>query len=220
MAMNSTGLPYLRIMQYKFIAIEGNIGSGKTTLASKLASYYNAGLILETFEDNPFLSKFYHDNTRYALPVELSFLTTRYTQLEKYLNLHQQNLQVADYTIAKSQLFAQMNLAPDEYTLFAKIANVMEINLPQPDLLIYLHTTVDRLQQRIRQRGRIYEQNIKNEYLQTIEAMYLDYLQILKSSRLLILDTTDADFNDSDHLSQVVSLIQEKMPSGSRFRIA
>jgi deoxyadenosine/deoxycytidine kinase len=202
-------------MEYHFIAIEGNIGAGKTTLAHQLAAYYQARIILEQFADNPFLPKFYKDKERYAFPLELSFLAERYSQLKDTLlnrELFQQMI-VADYTIIKSQLFARNNLNPDEYELFQRMAEIIKTQLPKPDLLIYLHTPIAKLQQQIRKRGRAYELNIADAYLEEIQEAYLQYLGH-EEQRILMVDTAMADFNKPEHFRQLTGFLE----SGEQFR--
>lgn len=196
-------------MEYHFIAIEGNIGAGKTTLAHKLAQHYNARLILEQFTDNPFLPRFYEDRERYAFPLELSFLAERYSQLKDTLlnrELFQQMI-VADYTIIKSQLFARNNLSDDEYELFQRMAEIIRTQLPRPDLLIYLHCPVPKLQQQIHHRGRAYEMNIADEYLMEIQEAYLQYLNY-EEGRILMIDTAQTDFNNEAHFAQLISFLE------------
>jgi deoxyguanosine kinase len=197
-------------MDYHFIAIEGNIGAGKTTLAHRLAAHYGAEMILEQFADNPFLPKFYKDRERYAFPLELSFLAERYNQLKESLLSRDlfRELIIADYTIVKSQLFARTNLNDDEYELFQRMAGIMKTNLPKPDILIYLHTPVDKLQQQIRKRGRPYEQQIQDAYLQQIEDAYLDYLK-QEELKVLMVDTAAADFHNDAHLKQLTAFLEE-----------
>lgn len=198
-------------MNYHYIAIEGNIGAGKTTLAQKLAQHYNAGLILEQFADNPFLPKFYQDKERYAFPLELSFLAERYNQLKDTLlspELFQQGV-IADYTITKSQLFAHTNLNDDEYHLFQRVAGIIKTSLPKPDLLIYLQAPVSKLQQRIRQRGRSYEQNIADSYLESISEAYQQYIEE-DDLKTLIIDITTTDFDQEDHFQQLVRFLDSK----------
>ncbi|WP_118950550.1 deoxynucleoside kinase [Taibaiella helva] len=200
---------YLYRMEYHFIAIEGNIGAGKTTLAHKLAQHYNARLILEQFADNPFLPRFYEDKERYAFPVELSFLAERYSQLKDTLlnrELFQQMI-VADYTIIKSQLFARNNLGPDEYELFQRMAEIIRTQLPRPDLLIYLHSPIAKLQQQIHQRGRPYEAQIADEYLQEIQEAYMQYLSH-EEGPILMIDTTWTDFNKAEHFAQLTDFLE------------
>ncbi len=196
-------------MEYHFIAIEGNIGAGKTTLAHQLAAHYQARIILEQFADNPFLPKFYEDRERYAFPLELSFLAERYSQLKDTLlnrELFQQMI-IADYTIIKSQLFARANLSTDEYDLFQRMAEIIKTQLPKPDLLIYLHTPIAKLQQQIHKRGRAYEMNIADAYLEEIQDAYLQYLG-QEDLKILMIDTSRADFNRPEHLGQLIAFLE------------
>jgi deoxyadenosine/deoxycytidine kinase len=182
-------------MYYKFVAIEGNIGSGKTTLATKLAQDYKARLLLEQFADNPFLPKFYKSPKNNAFPLELFFMAERYHQLK---NLTEQDLfqslTIADYFFMKSKLFAQNNLHADEQQLFNRLFEIMLSSLSPPDLLIYLYADISHLQQNIKKRGRPFEQEISDDYLQNIQNKYLDYLRKQKSFPVLILDVSLVDF--------------------------
>ncbi len=188
---------------YNFICIEGNIGAGKTSLASKIAEQFNAKLILEQFEDNPFLPKFYNDQDKYAFPLELSFLASRYQQLIDQLAPQDlfKTFTISDYLIDKSLIFAKNTLHEDEYNLYAKLFNIMMGALPRPDLLVYLYVNVERLQGNIRKRGRSYEQQIEDNYLERIQAGYLEHLRLLQNQRILIIDTNNLDFinNEGDY---------------------
>ena len=182
-------------MFYNFIAIEGNIGVGKTTLAAMLAKEYNARLVLENFKENPFLPKFYKDPEKHAFPLELFFMAERYHQLKKQKEQDLfQPLSIADYFFVKSKLFAQNNLQKDEQQLFNSLFNIMFSSLPKPDLLVYLYADVSRLQMNIKKRGRSFEQNITNEYLQNIQDRYLDYLRKQDHFPVLLLDISKVDF--------------------------
>ena len=182
-------------MYYKYITIEGNIGSGKTVLSSMLAKDYNARLILEEFDDNPFLPKFYEDPDKHAFPLELFFMAERYHQLKSFKDQDLFAPQIfSDYFFIKSRLFAQNNLRKDEMQLFNRLFDIMFSSLPNPDLLVYLYADIERLQQNIRKRGREFEQNISNDYLQAIQDKYLDYLRKQKDFPVLILDVTKVDF--------------------------
>ncbi len=175
-------------MSYRYIAIEGNIGAGKTTLATMLAAHYKARLILEEFADNTFLPKFYAEPERYAFPLELSFLADRYKQLKSMIaipDLFQQTV-VADYAFAKSKLFARTNLKEEEYDLFQKFFDIIDQHIPRPDLLIYLDAPVPRLQSNIASRGRSYEQTIPDEYLNRVQLTYLQYLKQGAGSTLIV----------------------------------
>jgi deoxyadenosine/deoxycytidine kinase len=182
-------------MLYSHIAIEGNIGSGKTTLATMLANDMDARLVLEQFADNPFLPKFYSDPEKHAFPLELFFMAERYHQLK---NLKEQDLFkpqiVSDYFFVKSKLFAQNNLKKDEMQLFNRLFDIMLSSLSKPDLLVYLYSDVERLQQNIKNRGRDFEQNIPDEYLQNIQDKYLDFLRKQSDFPVLLLDVTNVDF--------------------------
>ena len=182
-------------MIYNHIAIEGNIGCGKTTLATMLSSDINARLVLEQFADNPFLPKFYSDPEKHAFPLELFFMAERYHQLK---NLKEQDLFkpqiVSDYFFVKSKLFAQNNLKKDEMQLFNRLFDIMLSSLSKPDLLVYLYSDVVRLQQNIKNRGRDFEQNIADEYLQNIQDKYLDFLRKQSDFPVLLMDVSNVDF--------------------------
>ena len=182
-------------MKYKHIAIEGNIGSVKTTLAEMLSSDYNMKLILEEFADNPFLPNFYKNPENNAFPLELFFMAERYHQLKnkQEQDLFQPSL-ISDYFFMKSKLFAQNNLKDDELQLFNRLFDIMSSSILEPDLVIYLYSDVLKLQQNIKKRGRVFEQNISNDYLQNLQAIYLDYLKKQDVFPVLILDITEVDF--------------------------
>ena len=186
-------------MHYKFVVIEGNIGVGKTTLSSMLAKDYNARSVLEKFEENPFLPKFYKDHEKNAFPLELFFMAERYHQLkkEKEQDLFQP-ITIADYFFMKSKLFAQNNLQKDEQQLFNSLFEIMLSSLPNPDLLVYLYADINRLQQNIKNRGRSFEQEITNEYLQNIQDRYLDYLRKQSNFPVLILDVSNVNFKENE----------------------
>lgn len=196
-------------MKYRYIAVEGNIGSGKTLLATRLAQQYNAEIILEEFAENPFLAKFYEDANRYAFSLELSFLADRYNQLKEKLangNLFHDYV-VSDYIFDKSKIFAHINLNEDEYTLFQRMSDMLTLNLPKPDLLIYLHAPVSLLQNNITKRGREYEQNIDDSYLEKIQSGYDDFLKH-PSQSLLRIDMQRTDFNDDTHFRNLIELLE------------
>ncbi len=181
---------------YKFIAIEGNIGAGKTSLAKMISQEFNAKLILEEFEHNSFLPKFYSEPERYAFPLELSFLADRYQQLKETVN--QQELfspfTISDYLVSKSLIFARKTLQNDEYNLYHKLFNIIYESLPKPELIIHLYVSVENLQRNIKNRGRDYEQSIKDEYLQSIQESYFDYIKQQENQRIVIIDTNELDF--------------------------
>jgi len=183
-------------MDYNFIVIEGNIGSGKTSLAGMIAEKHGTRLLLEQFDDNPFLPKFYQDPDRYSFPLELSFLASRYNQLNKELSNIDlfKPLVVADYIFSKSLIFAGVTLKPEEYTLYRQIFNIINRNLPKPDLLVYLYLPVDKLIDNIRSRGRDFEMGILPEYLEKIHLSYMNWLNYQRDIKILIVDRSGLDF--------------------------
>ncbi len=204
-------------MRYNYIAIEGNIGAGKTSLATRIANQFNGKLILEQFEENPFLAKFYDDQEKYAFPLELSFLADRYQQLKT--ELARQDLftdfTISDYFLNKSLIFARKTLKDDEYQLFRTLFNIMNANLPRPDLLVHLYVKTNRLQQNIRHRGRDYEQRIPDDYLEKIQESYFNYLKQQPELRILLLDVNTIDFVAyNDHLKMVLDTIDRDYPRG------
>ncbi len=206
-----------KINPYNFIAIEGNIGAGKSTLAQLLSKEWNAQLILEEFEDNSFLPKFYEDSRRYAFPLEMSFLAARFNQLKKQLpsqDLFKQ-LIISDYIFAKCLLFSKVNLDEDEYELYHKLFHIINLQLPKPDLLVYLHCPIEKLQWNIANRGRSYEQHIANEYLQNLQETYFGYLYNQSELRILIIDCAQVDFlNNPAQYEQMQSLLCKEYPLG------
>jgi len=206
-------LPYLYNMKYRFITVEGNIGAGKTTLAGQLAAHFNAALLLEQFAENPFLPLFYEDRERYALPLELSFLKDRYRQLQSGLEtlLDKEQTIIADYTISKSPLFAKNNLTDREFELFSGIHDMMKTTLPKPDLFIYLHTPIDKLQRQIKKRGRPYEQHIPDHYLIEIENAYLHYFK-QEPGNVLWIDNAAADLNEPEYLNRLIGYLESEQP--------
>ncbi|MGM0566740.1 MAG: deoxynucleoside kinase [Bacteroidota bacterium] len=183
-------------MKYNFIAIEGNIGAGKSTLAGMIADKYQAMLINEGFEDNSFLPKFYKDPEKYAFPLELSFLAERYQQLKDKLQAKDlfYPFVVADYFIAKSLVFAKKTLPADEFSLYSQLFNIIISSLPQPDLIVYLYLKTEKLQQNIKKRGRPYEMGIEDDYLEKIQSSYFEYMARRQDLRILIVDTNNIDF--------------------------
>jgi deoxyadenosine/deoxycytidine kinase len=185
---------------HNYIVIEGNIGAGKTSLTTRIAQELSARLILEEFADNPFLPKFYENPERYAFPLELSFLSERFSQLKK--DLMKEDLfspkVMSDYFISKCQIFAKNNLHNDEYNLFLKMFEIVESNTPKPDLLVYLYQNVDQLLMNIHKRGREYEKHITSEYLENIQQQYLEFIRQHSDMRVVIIDTTNLDFVNRD----------------------
>ncbi len=204
-------------MQYNFIAIEGNIGAGKTSLATKIAQDYNAHLILEQFEENSFLPKFYKEPEKYAFPLEMSFMAARYQQLKDQLLSMDlfKTFTISDYFIIKSLIFARKNLPPDEFKLYSTFFNIIYQQLPKPELLVYLYVKTDRLQSNIKMRGRPYEQNIQNEYLDKIQDGYFEFIRQQKNLRILILDTNKLDFvNRPEDYRKILDVMGRSYPTG------
>ncbi len=196
-------------MKHNYLVIEGNIGAGKTSLATMLAEEFNARLILEEFADNPFLAKFYENQDRYSFPVELSFLSERYSQLKREFQAQDLFAQiVSDYFVGKCQIFARNNLNHDEYNLFLKMYEIVESNCPKPDILVYLYLSVDRLQANIKKRGRAFEQKITDEYLENIQQQYLEFIRQHKEMRILVIDTANLDFvNNKEDYERIKNVI-------------
>lgn len=199
---------------FNYIAIEGNIGAGKTTLATKMAEDFNAKTVYERFADNPFLPKFYKDQNRYAFPLEMSFLADRYQQISDDLSQFDlfKDFIVADYHIFKSLIFAKVTLAEDEYRLYKTLFDIIYKEMPKPDLYIYLYQNTTRLLQNIRKRGRSYEQEIPAEYLDKINNGYLDFIKTQKNLNVLIIDVSELDFvkNQADYIF-ILQEIQKKL---------
>ena len=203
-------------MSYKFITIEGNIGVGKTTFSKMLAEELGYRIVLEEFADNPFLPKFYNHPERYAFSLELFFMAERYRQLG---DLREQDLFskgiVSDYFFVKSKLFAENNLTDDELLLFNRLSDIALKNLPKPDLIIYLHSDVKRLQENIKKRGRTYEQNISNDYLSDIQNKYFDFFKKHIEFPVLIVDVSEVDFvNQKDIFQRLVALTTKSHQMG------
>ena len=196
--------------KYNYIAIEGNIGAGKTSLANLLSDTFNAKLVLERFADNPFLPKFYEDKERYAFPLEMSFLADRYQQLSDDLAQFDlfKNFIVSDYYIFKSLIFAQVTLQKDEYALYRKMFDIMYKEISKPDLYIYLYQNTDRLLENIKKRGRDYEQNIQADYLQKIHDGYHNFIKTEQHLNTLIIDVSELDFvNNHKDYKQILKTI-------------
>ncbi len=199
------------IEKYNYIAIEGNIGSGKTSLAKLMGDEFNGKLILERFADNPFLPKFYEDQERYALPLEMSFLADRYQQLSDDLAQFDlfKNLIISDYYIFKSLIFAQITLQKEEYALYRKMFDIMYKEITKPDLYIYLHQNTEKLLENIKKRGREYEQNIEVSYLEKIHNGYSQFIKTEQNLNTLIIDVSELDFvNNPDDYTTVLKRIK------------
>jgi len=205
-------------MSIDYLVIEGNIGAGKTTLATMLSADLNSKLILEGFSDNPFLPRFYSDPVKYSFPLELSFLAERYTQLKTDLASRDlfHELTIMDYFFMKSLIFARNTLATDEYNLYRKFFDIIYERLPKPDLYVYLHLPEERLIENIRQRGRDYEQSIEISYLKTIREGYFNFFSQQKDFPVLIIDTSMIDFVKYDADYQLIKnlIFNKSYPNG------
>ncbi len=202
-------LKNIKLQNFNYIAIEGNIGAGKTTLANKIAEDFNAKTVLERFADNPFLPKFYKDQNRYAFPLEMSFLADRYQQLSDDLAQFDlfKDFIIADYHIFKSLIFAKVTLHEDEFRLYKTLFDIIYKEMPKPDLYIYLYQNTERLLQNIKKRGRNYEQEIPAEYLEKINQGYLDYIKSQQNINILVIDVSERDFVKKQ--SDYVFVLQE-----------
>jgi len=202
-------------LPYNFIAVEGNIGAGKTTFAKQFAADFNAKLVLERFEENAFLPKFYEDPKRYAFPLEMSFLADRYQQLTDDLAQYDlfKTSVISDYFVFKSLIFSKVTLSEEEYDLYRKIFNFMYRDLVKPDLYVYLYQDVDRLLKNIKKRGREYEQSIQPEYLKQIHDGYMNFIKTRKDLNILILNISSIDFVEHpEHYHQMLEVILNHKP--------
>ena len=206
-------------MRYNYVAIEGTMGAGKTTLASRISQDFNGKLILEEYEPdkNPFLAKFYEEPDKYAFQVEMTFLALRFQQLkDKLANLDLfHDFIISDYYVAKSLIFSRETLQPDEYSLFARFFNIIFSKIPKPELMVYLYLDVEHLQHNIHKRGRDYEQNIDDSYLDNLQKGYFDFIRQQTDMRILILDTNNIDFvaNNNDY-EKIVDAINQPYDIG------
>lgn len=206
-------------MNYKFITIEGNIGAGKTTLAHLLSKHYNARLILEEFADNPFLPKFYANPQQYAFPLELFFMAERFKQLKELLQQQDmfQQLTISDYLFTKCLLFAKVTLPDDEFRLYQRLFDIIHQQLIEPELLIYLHAPITRLQANIRKRNRPYEQAIPDDYLVSIQETYTHYIK-QHNMKTLFVDASNADFLGNDrHMQTIIDALEKDYPEGQHY---
>lgn len=204
--------PISIVEKYNYIAIEGNIGAGKTTLSKMIGDDFNAKLVLERFADNPFLPKYYADMERYAFPLEMSFLADRYQQLSDDLAQFDlfKNFIVSDYYIFKSLIFAQVSLLKEEYVLYRRMFDIMYKEITKPDLYIYLYQSNERLIENIRSRGRDYEQNITSEYLEKIHQGYSNFIKTEQNLNTLIIDVSEYDFvNSKEDYAAIIKLMND-----------
>jgi deoxyguanosine kinase len=205
-------------VEFNYIVIEGNIGAGKTSLATKLADETNSKLVLEQFAENPFLPKFYKEPERYAFPVELTFLADRYQQLKNEINPRDlfQTKTISDYYFVKSLIFSRKTLKDDEYSLYKRLFDIIQQQLTKPDIYVYLHVTPERLQKNIRMRGRSYELDISIEYLEQIQKSYFDFIKSHPEMTFLVVDANNLDFirNTSDYLILKSAILERKYDPG------
>ncbi|MCE3281385.1 MAG: 2-amino-4-hydroxy-6-hydroxymethyldihydropteridine pyrophosphokinae [Chitinophagaceae bacterium] len=206
-------------MQYHFITVEGNIGAGKTTLAHLLAKHFNARLILEEFADNPFLPKFYEKPDQYAFPLELFFMAERYKQLKDMIHTKDlfQSVTVSDYLFTKCLLFAKVNLPDEEFRLYQKLFDIIHQQLVFPEILIYLHAPVQKLQANIKKRNREYEQQIADEYLFNIQETYTSYIK-QHNIKTIFVDASNADFlGNEKHLKVILDALDKDYEGGQHY---
>ena len=206
-------------MKHHFITVEGNIGAGKTTLSHLLSKHYNARLVLEEFADNPFLAKFYEQPQQYAFPVELFFMAERYKQLKDMVHSKDlfQSITVSDYLFTKCLLFAKVNLPEEEFRLYQKLFDIIHQQLVFPNIIIYLHAPVQKLQQNIRKRNRSYELNIPDEYLFSLQETYTSYIKQHNITTIFI-DASNADFlGDPRHLQVVIDALEKDIERGQHY---
>ncbi|MDP3393545.1 deoxynucleoside kinase [Sediminibacterium sp.] len=206
-------------MKHQFITIEGNIGAGKTTLATILAKKLNARIILEEFADNPFLSKFYDNPGQYAFPLELFFMAERYKQLKEMVHTKDlfQSITVSDYLFTKCLLFAKVNLPEEEFRLYQKLFDIIHQQLVFPDVLIYLHAPVNKLQQNIKKRNRPFEQAIPDEYLFNIQETYTHYIK-QHNIKTIFVDASNADFVGNEaHVDIILDALEKDLDYGQHY---
>lgn len=206
-------------MKHQFITIEGNIGAGKTTLANILAKQLNARIILEEFADNPFLPKFYDNPNQYAFPLELFFMAERYKQLKELVHTKDlfQSITISDYLFTKCLLFAKVNLPEEEFRLYQKLFDIIHQQLVFPDMLIYLHAPVNKLQQNIKKRNRPFEQAIPDEYLFNIQETYTHYIK-QHHIKTIFIDASNADFiGNPAHVQVVLDALEKDLDQGQHY---
>jgi 2-amino-4-hydroxy-6-hydroxymethyldihydropteridine diphosphokinase len=201
------------IHRHNFIAIEGNIGSGKTSLSHKIAEDFNAKQVLERFADNPFLPLFYEDKERYSFPLEMSFLADRYQQISDDVAQHDlfKEFTVADYYVIKSLIFSKITLQEEEYHLYQRLFQMMYKELVKPDLYVYLYQNEERLLENIKNRGRDYEKHIEASYLAQIQRGYADFIRTQRDLNVKVIDVTELDFvnNQEDYLKVLAQISEE-----------
>ena len=201
-----------------YVAIEGVIGVGKTSLSGLLEERLNAKLVLEKFDENPFLSDFYIDPERYAFQTQLFFLLSRYRQQQELRQINVfHNLIISDYMFVKDRLFASLNLDEKEMSLYDSIAKILEKNIINPDLVIYLQADTQKLMERIDMRDREFEKNMSPDYIEGLNQVYNEYFFRFQDCPLLIINTNDIDFvHNEEDLEEVISYIRQPV-SGTKF---
>lgn len=207
------------LSKYQFITIEGNIGAGKTTLAHLLSKKLDARLVLEEFADNPFLPKFYENPQQYAFPLELFFMAERYKQLKEMLHTKElfSAVTLSDYLFTKCLLFARVNLPEEEYRLYQKLFDIIHQQMVQPDILIYLHAPVRKLQENIKKRNRSYEQQIPDEYLFNLQETYTHYIK-QHNIKTIFIDCSNADFlSNEKHVEVVLDALSRDLGAGQHY---
>jgi deoxyguanosine kinase len=195
--------------EIRHIAIEGVIGAGKTSLANQLSKFLDGKTVLEQFEENPFLSKFYEDQDRYAFQTQIFFLLSRYRQSRELaqVDLFHRFL-VTDYIFEKDKIFAYLNLQDDELKLYESLCSNIESNIPPPDLVVYIQSSVERLMSNIKKRGRDFERNMSDDYIRDLNEAYNYFFFRYKSAPLLIVNATQIDFvNNQNHFEDLVQEI-------------
>ena len=206
-------------MKHHYIAIEGNIGAGKTTLSQLLSKHYNAKLVLEEFAENPFLTKFYENPKQYAFPLELFFLAERFKQQQELIKNNDlfQEVTISDYLFSKCLLFAKVNLPEEEFRLYQKMFDVFIQQLTPPDILIYLHAPVNKLQSNIKKRNRKFEQSITDEYLFKIQETYTSYIK-QHHIKTIFIDAVNADFLYNEaHFKVVIDALEKELEDGQHY---
>jgi len=208
------------MQHWRYLVVEGNIGAGKTTLSTMLSEHFSARLVLEQFSDNPFLPGFYEDPNKFAFPLELSFLAERYQQLKDELSRPDlfRPLIVADYFVLKSLIFAQITLEQHEFELFSRLFKIIRDSLPLPDKIIFLHSNRERLKNNIQMRGRSYEQNIQDEYLEKIQNGYFGLLKSLETLPVALVDASGVDFvKNPEDFQRFVRLADMQLEPGVHY---
>ena len=201
-----------------YVAIAGTIGVGKTRLANLLSEKLGAKLVLESFEGNPFLSDFYDDPERHAFQTQLWFLLQRYQQQQELRQIDMfQNLVITDYMFVKDRLFASLNLSEKEMSLYDTVANMMEKNVIHPDLVIFLQADTDTLMKNISRRGREFEKNLSEDYLDALNQVYNEYFFRYQDTPLVIINTNNIDFvNNNEDLEEMINYIRKPV-AGTKF---